>query len=624
MEDDLYIADKWNHRIRRVDFKTQVINTVMGRYLVENYLPTGEYLDGYIPDGTKVKDAELSYPSALAFDSKGNMYVSISDFEYANYGTNPGYKIIKATNPIPACPTDLTADYSYADGKHNAMLTWNAPANTAGITGYHVYRDGVLAINKPHVNGITQYTQLSILANCREYCFKITAFNAQGVESPDCAEICVTTSDVYRPVKPTGLTATAISGSEVELNWLPTTDTCDPESALSYNVYRDGVYIGETSDTTYTDLGLTDCPWIYTYKVSASDTSGNESVRSDPATVDMPDVTPPSVPAATATPVSGSAIALAWDASADNCDDTSAIVYNIYRDGNYLTTVSGTSYTDSGLADCTTYSYVMSAQDSSGNVSAVSAPATAKTLDVTAPAVPQGLTASATDGTSIMLNWLPSADECEGTAAGYNVYAADGTLAGTTASTMFTVAGLNECTTYCYYVTAFDTSNNVSGASGAACAKTPAVIGWDGGAGGKCGGTYNVSSAVTVEFALTRGGTAITDADIAGLTPRLYYKTAGGLVPVDPNVIGSKLEMFKYTNNGTWKVIIHTCAPNQSNCDGMTLIPGEYVIVAELSASGNAVCEYVMFGSQPTCGFTLTEGGGGGGGNGNGNGGGKK
>ncbi|MBI5694713.1 MAG: hypothetical protein HZC51_03080 [Nitrospirae bacterium] len=533
------------------------------------------------------------------------------------------WKILKVSNPTPACPTDFTADYTYTDGKHTALLTWNAPANTAGITGYHIYRDGVLAVNIPHVNGITQYSKLSAgLGNCREYRFKVTSYNSLA-ESPDCAEVRITTSDVYRPVRPSGLTATAISGSEVELTWLPTTDTCDPASALTYNVYRDGVYIGETSDTTYTDQGLTDCT-EYTYTVSASDTSNNESAQSGPATAKTLDVTAPTVPQnLTASAVSGSAIALTWDASTDNCDDASAIVYNIYRDGNYLVTVSGTSHTDTGLDDCTAYTYVVSAQDTTGNVSAVSAPpASARTLDVTPPAAPQGLTAAYIDGTSILLNWLPSADKCEGTAAGYNVYAADGTLAGTTASTTFTVTGLNECTTYCYYVTASDTSNNVSGASGAACAKTPAVIGWDGGAGGKCGGTYNVSSAVTVEFALTRGGTAITDADIAGLTPRLYYKTAGGLVPVDPNVIGSKLEMFKYTNNGTWKVIIHTCAPNQSNCDGMTLIPGEYVIVAELSASGNAVCEYVMFGSQPTCGFTLTEGGGGG--NGNGSGGGKK
>ncbi len=72
----------------------------------------------------------------------------------------------------------------------------------------------------------------------------------------------------------------------------------------------------------------------------------------------------PTVPAnLVATAISETAIDLTWDASTDT--GTGVAGYNIYRDGNLtpIATVTGTTYSDTGLAAETLYSYQVSAVD---------------------------------------------------------------------------------------------------------------------------------------------------------------------------------------------------------------------------------------------------------------------
>lgn len=84
--------------------------------------------------------------------------------------------------------------------------------------------------------------------------------------------------DTTPPAKVTGLTATAVSTSQIDLAW-----DANSESDLShYNIYRDGVKIDQTTTTSYSDTGLAEGT-TYTYEVSAVDTSGNEGQKSDPA-----------------------------------------------------------------------------------------------------------------------------------------------------------------------------------------------------------------------------------------------------------------------------------------------------------------------------------------------------
>ena len=84
------------------------------------------------------------------------------------------------------------------------------------------------------------------------------------------------------------------------------------------------------------------------------------------------DTTPPSVPTAvTVGSATSSSLTVRWSASTD--DSGSLAGYEISRDGGTPVTVTGTSYTVTGLQAATSYAFRVRARDAAGNVSAYSA-----------------------------------------------------------------------------------------------------------------------------------------------------------------------------------------------------------------------------------------------------------
>jgi chitodextrinase len=82
------------------------------------------------------------------------------------------------------------------------------------------------------------------------------------------------------------------------------------------------------------------------------------------------DTSAPTVPEpSSATGASSTTVGITWDASSDNVGVTG---YQIYRDGVKIATVTGTSWTDTGLTSGTAYVYKMKAVDAAGNISASS------------------------------------------------------------------------------------------------------------------------------------------------------------------------------------------------------------------------------------------------------------
>src|SRR5262249_11291867 len=62
---NLYISDKFNHRVRKVDAFTGIITTIAG-----DGDPDG------LGDGGAATAAHLSFPSGLALDSAGNLFIA--------------------------------------------------------------------------------------------------------------------------------------------------------------------------------------------------------------------------------------------------------------------------------------------------------------------------------------------------------------------------------------------------------------------------------------------------------------------------------------------------------------------------------------------------------------------
>jgi chitodextrinase len=249
------------------------------------------------------------------------------------------------------------------------------------------------------------------------------------------------------PAPPTGLVATRVDTSRVDLAW----DAAPPGSAIAqYRVYRNGTLHDSSTTASFSDAGLT--PFTsFVYQVSAVNTNGLEGVRSTPLPVRTRDASPPTTPAAlAATAVSASRIDLAWQAAAD--PETQIAEYLVYRDGTEVGRTTGTTFADAGLAASTTYSYEVSARNGDGLEGSRGAPAQATTFDGTPPTGPPVLTATALSSTRIDLAWQAASDPESGI-QGYTVYR-DGILAGRAGTTTFTDENLVPNTAYTYTVTA--------------------------------------------------------------------------------------------------------------------------------------------------------------------------
>ncbi len=165
---------------------------------------------------------------------------------------------------------------------------------------------------------------------------------------------------------------------------------------------------------------------------------------------------------------------LSWTASTD---DVGVTGYDVYRNGTLVSSVTGTTFTNTGLTASTSYSYTVVARDGAGHSSPTSAAASITTLsppppDTTAPTAPV-LSRTGVTETSVSVSWTASTDNVGVT--NYLVYRGS-TLVGTVAAgtRTFTDTGLTAGTTYTYTVKARDAALNLSVASNAVSATTTA------------------------------------------------------------------------------------------------------------------------------------------------------
>ncbi|MGV9624909.1 discoidin domain-containing protein [Streptomyces tendae] len=156
-------------------------------------------------------------------------------------------------------------------------------------------------------------------------------------------------------------------------------------------------------------------------------------------------------------------IRLTWNESSD---DTAVTGYDIYADGELLTSVAGdvTTYTDTRPAD-TTVTYYVRAKDAAGNVSGNSNSVTrrADTGDTQAPTAPANLAFTEPAAGQIKLTWGASTDN-EGV-TGYDVYA-NNKLRKSVAGDVTTYTDTQPASAnVTYFVRAKDAAGNVSGNS---------------------------------------------------------------------------------------------------------------------------------------------------------------
>ena len=93
---------------------------------------------------------------------------------------------------------------------------------------------------------------------------------------------CGPTPDITPPTVPIGLYAEAVSPSQINISWNPSTDPVVGGAITSgvagYYIYREGgaIPIADTTGTSYSDTGLSTST-LYSYTMAAFDLAGNVS-----------------------------------------------------------------------------------------------------------------------------------------------------------------------------------------------------------------------------------------------------------------------------------------------------------------------------------------------------------
>ena len=379
-------------------------------------------------------------------------------------------------NTKPSIPTSVHAS---STGPDSVAVTWSASTDNIGVTSYTIGRNGTPISKVAGTEaGFTDVTVQPSGTATYTVTASDAAGNASGASSGTTVVIPSTTpaADTSAPSKPSGLSATVKSGSEIDLSWSASTDNT---AVAGYSVYRDGTLMATVGSTSWFDTGLAGGSH-HSYTVTAFDAAGNVSPSSDAAsaTTTAADTSAPSVPTGvSATAPAWNSTDVTWTASTDGFGVTS---YTISRDGAVIGEVAGsaTSFVDVTTRPSTPYTYTVTASDAAGNSSAASSgasvttPAAIPPADTQAPSVPSGLKASAASAGEIDLSWSASTDDLA--VAGYRVYR-DGTLIATAGSTSWFDTGLAAGSTHSYAIVAVDAAGNASAACDPASGATPAT-----------------------------------------------------------------------------------------------------------------------------------------------------
>jgi chitodextrinase len=264
-------------------------------------------------------------------------------------------------------------------------------------------------------------------------------------------------TDTVAPTAPT-LTVSGTTQTTTSLSWSGATDNV---AVTAYDVYKDGIFFGSTTGSTFAVSGLT-AATSYAFYVQAKDAAGNVSVASNTVSVTtlapVVDTTAPTAPTLSASGTSLTTTNLSWSGATD---DVAVTGYDVYKDGVLLGSTAATTYAVSGLTAATTYNFIVQAKDAAGNSSLASNTVSVTTLtpDTIAPTAPT-LSASGTTSTTTNLTWTGASDNVAVT--GYNVYRGTTLLGSTTTATTYVVIGLTASTAYTFYVQAKDAAGNVS------------------------------------------------------------------------------------------------------------------------------------------------------------------
>jgi chitodextrinase len=266
----------------RVTAKTQT--TVS---LAWNSFGKSDYVLHFWKDGNWVR---VTLPRTQRSYTWTGLLPNVEYFFWVKSGTSASNSVIVKTNPDltpPSAPGSLKIGTVTAS---QISLAWDASMDDTGIREYRVSvspNEGNLVWTGP-----TSATLVG-LAPSTEYSFAVTAQDFGYNLSPPSNVVSATTAastDTTPPTAPTSLRVSDEDGcGEVDLRWTQSTDDQDPQSAIRYRIFINGVpdpvgfdAIGTGRWITY---GVVD--GTNTFVLRAVDSAGNVSAPSNSFPIEL-------------------------------------------------------------------------------------------------------------------------------------------------------------------------------------------------------------------------------------------------------------------------------------------------------------------------------------------------
>ncbi len=169
----------------------------------------------------------------------------------------------------PTIPTNLTAVIE--DG--SVILSWSASTDEGGIAGYEVFRNDVRIVTVTD----TTFSDTGISED-KIYVYKVRAYDASGNIS-EAASVVLNDNEV--PSTPTNLKISSNTITTVSLEWTASEDNLWVEG---YEIYRNGVKVGDSRETSFTDMKVPHNS-SHVYTVKAYDKFHNLSEESNSVSI---------------------------------------------------------------------------------------------------------------------------------------------------------------------------------------------------------------------------------------------------------------------------------------------------------------------------------------------------
>ncbi|MCK4705404.1 MAG: hypothetical protein KAT90_07995, partial [Gammaproteobacteria bacterium] len=340
-----------------------------------------------------------------------------------------------------------TRSFTATAGDTVATLSWQ---KVTGADSYNLYYDTLSGVTTAStvITGVTSPYDHTGLTNDATYYYIVTAVNANGEGLPS-NEISVT--PVLAP--PTGVVSNfvAIAGDDqASLNWdaVSNTDGYNIYRSLSSNNYGAALATNISATSFVDTTAINDT--TYFYVVAAQNLAGEGSLSIEQSVTPL--LAPPAQVNNLLSAAGNAQVSLNWDLLAKT---DSYYVDRSEISGDYGAAVRvqvfTNSYTDTTVANGTTYYYVVSGANTAGE--GLSSLETSASPQVPAPGTPTSLGTIASDA-NVDLSWNATTG-----ATGYNIYRS--TTSGTystvlvnTAGTTYSDTTVSNGITYYYVITA--------------------------------------------------------------------------------------------------------------------------------------------------------------------------